>query len=309
MYQAKTVEAKKRILVSGASGLIGSAVRREAQERGLQVTALVRHHREVVGGTLYWNPEKADAAVHPMGLEGCDAVIHLSGANVARRWTNEYRGKIVSSRVGSTQALCHALAQVRERPRVLVCASAIGLYGDRGDEVLTEASPPGSGFLAGTCVAWERAADKARKAGIRVVHARFGVVLSRSGGALKKMLPVFRLGLGGQLGDGRQWMSWISLRDAVRALFFLMESEDLQDAFNLTAPQPVTNAAFTETLAAAVHRRSRLRVPAGVLRVGFGAMAEQTMLSSIRAVPERLRGAGFRFEDEELGAALRALLG
>jgi hypothetical protein len=303
-------EKKKRILISGASGLIGSAMRRAAQERAIDITTLVRHHREVVGGTIYWNPSTADAAIHPMGLEGFDVVVHLSGANIARRWTEDYKREIVSSRVGSTRALCEALAQVHRPPRVLVCASAIGIYGDRGEDVLTEASAPGTGFLAETCVGWEKAADKARAAGIRVVHARFGVVLGRKGGALKKMLPAFRLGAGGKLGSGQQWMSWISIRDAVRALSFLMEGEDRAGAFNLTAPQPVTNAEFTEKLAAAVHRPAWLGVPAGALRMAFGAqMANQTLLASARVQPQRLEEAGFRFEDEELGAALRALLG
>jgi uncharacterized protein len=303
-------EKKKRILISGASGLIGSAMRRAAQERGVDVTTLVRHHRDVVGGTIYWNPSRPDAAIHPMGVEGFDAVLHLSGANVARRWTEKYRREIVISRVGSTQALCEALAQVRHPPRVLVCASAIGIYGSRGDEVLTEASAPGTGFLAETCVAWEQAADKARAAGIRVVHARFGVVLSRKGGALRMMLPAFRLGLGGKLGSGQQWMSWISIRDAVRALLFLMESDDQAGPFNFTAPQPVTNAEFTRRLGAALHRPEWWSVPSGVLRMAFGAsMANETLLASERVLPQRLQEAGFRFEDEDLGAALRALLG
>ena len=302
-------EKKKRILISGASGLIGSAMRLAAQERGWDATTLVRRHREVVGGTLYWNPGKADTTIHPMGLEGFDAVIHLSGANVARRWTPAYREQMVSSRVGSTRVLCEALTQVHRPPQVLVCASAIGIYGDRGEEILTEASAPGSGFLAETCVAWEKAADKARSAGIRVVHARFGVVLSRKGGALKKMLPPFRLGLGGKLGSGRQWMSWISIRDTVRALLYLMEHEGLDGPFNLTSPHPVRNADFTRELGAAVHRPAWFGVPAGALRLAFGAeMANEALLASSRVQPERLEAAGFRFEDEELGAALRALL-
>ncbi|MGA7525252.1 MAG: TIGR01777 family oxidoreductase [Acidobacteriaceae bacterium] len=303
-------EKKKRILISGASGLIGSAMRRALQERGMDVATLVRHHREVVGGTVYWNPSKPDGAIHPMGVEGFDAVLHFSGANVARRWTDNYRREIVVSRVGSTRALCEALAQVRQPPRVLVCASATGIYGNRSDEVLTETSAPGKGFLAETCLAWEQAAEKARAAGIRVVHARFGVVLSRKGGALKKMLPPFRLGLGGKLGSGQQWMSWIGMRDAVQALLFLMEADGLAGPFNLTAPQPVTNAEFTRMLGSAVHRPAWLGVPAGLLRVAFGAaMANEMLLASERVLPQRLEEAGFRFEDEELGTALRGLLG
>jgi len=303
-------EKRKQILIGGASGLIGSAMRHAAQERGWDATTLVRHHREVVGGTIYWNPSRPDAAIHPMGVEGFDAVVHLSGANVARRWTPAYRKQMVASRVGSTRALCEALAQVRRPPRVLVCASAIGIYGDRGDVLLTENSAPGTGFLAETCVAWEKAADPARAAGIRVVHARFGVVLSRKGGALKKMLPAFRLGLGGKLGSGRQWMSWISIRDTVRALLFLMEHDDLAGPFNVTSPHPVTNADFTRELGAALHRPAWLGTPAGALRLAFGAdMANEALLASSRVQPERLEASGFRFEDGELGAALRALLG
>lgn len=302
-------EAKKRVLISGASGLIGSAMRRAAQERGIEVISLVRRHREVRGGTLYWNPGKPDAAIHPMGLEGLDAVFHFSGASVARRWTAAYRREIVESRVGSTRALCDALVQVRRKPRVLVCASAIGIYGERGDEVLTEASEAGTGFLSETCVAWERAADQARASGIRVVHARFGVVLSRDGGALKKMLPTFRLGLGGKLGSGQQWMSWISIHDGVRALLLLMERDDLAGPFNLTAPQPLRNADFARALGSAVHRTAWLSVPAAALRLALGAtMANETVLASIRVQPKRLEDEGFQFEEGELGAALRALL-
>lgn len=302
-------DRKKRILISGASGLIGSALRRACQERGAEVTALVRHHQKVVGGTVYCNPSKPDSAIHPLGLEGFEAIVHLGGANVARRWTESYKREIVVSRVGSTRALCRALAQVRKPPRVLVCASAIGIYGGRGDEVLAESSAPGTGFLAETCLAWEDAAEAARAAGIRVVHARFGVVLSRWGGALKKMLPPFHLGLGGRMGSGQQWMSWIGIRDAVRALLFLMDRDDLSGPFNLTAPQPVTNADFTRMLGKVVHRPAWLSLPAGLLRMAFGAsMANETLLASARVLPSRLSEAGFRFEDEELEATLRALL-
>jgi uncharacterized protein len=297
-----------RILVSGASGLIGSGVQQAAHERGFEVQTLVRRHREVRGGAIYWNPTDADQGVHPAALEGFEAIIHLNGANIARRWTREYRQKIVASRVRSTDVLCGALRKVRHRPPVLLCASAVGIYGNRGDELLTEDSATGKGFLAETCEAWEAAAKQASELGIRVVLLRFGVVLSRKAGALGKMLPVFQLGMGGRLGNGRQWLSWISLRDLVRAMWFLMESQQLSGAFNLTAPRPVTNAEFTERLAHAVHRPAFFPVPAGVLRLAFGEMAEQTMLASQRAVPKKLQEAGFTFEDAEIGAALGALL-
>ena len=298
----------RRILLSGASGLIGSAIRGAAREQGMEVTALVRRHRLVGPGAIYWNPAKPELSVHPVGLEGFDAVVHLSGANVARRWTEEYRRAIVESRVGTTRMLCESLAQVRRRPRVLLCASAVGIYGDGGDTVLTEESRKGTGFLAETCAAWEAAAKDACALGIRVVHLRFGVVLSRKGGALGKMLPVFRLGLGGRMGSGRQWMSWISIRDLMRAVMFLMEREELAGAFNLTAPNPVTNATFTQALARAVHRPAVLPVPAGMLRMIFGAMADATLLASQRVLPYRLVDAGFQFEDEEVREALKALL-
>ena len=297
-----------RILLSGGSGLIGSALQAAAREKGFTVQTLVRQHRAVRGGAIYWNPAEAKLGVHPAALEGFDAIVHLNGASVARRWTSEYRRTIVTSRVRSTEVLCDALAKLKRRPPVLLCASAVGIYGDRGDEVLTEQSAPGSGFLAETCLAWEAAAQRANDLGIRVVHLRFGVVLGRKGGALAKMLPVFQLGLGGRLGSGRQWMSWVTVRDALRAMWFLMEHQQLAGAFNVTAPQPITNADFTRALAHAVYRPAVFPAPAGALRLVFGEMAQETMLASQRALPRRLEQAGFAFQDAEIGSALRAIL-
>lgn len=300
---------EKRILLSGASGLIGSALRRSAASEAVELIALVRGSRLAGAGEIAWDPREASAVLPRVEMEGFDAVVHLSGANVGRRWTQAYRQEIVSSRVASTGALCTALTALSRPPRVLLCASAVGIYGDCGDAALTEQSPAGSGFLAKTCVAWEAATATARAAGIRVVHLRFGVVLSRDGGALGKMLPAFRAGLGGRLGSGRQWMSWISLWDAVRAVWFLMEHEGMAGAFNLTAPHPVTNATLTRELAEAVHRPAWLPVPAAALRLMFGSMAHETLLASQRALPQRLQEAGFGFEDAEIGTTLRALLG
>lgn len=297
-----------RVLLGGASGLIGSAVHRAAREKGIDVQTLVRRHRDVRAGSIYWNPAQTAQGLHAASLEGFDAVVQLSGATIARRWSREYRETIVSSRVRSTRVLCEALAKVRRPPAVLLCASAVGIYGSRGDEILTEESTPGSGFLAETCQAWEAAAQPARDLGIRVVHLRFGLVLSLAGGALAKMLPVFQLAMGGKLGSGRQWMSWISERDLVRAVFFLMERQDLARAFNLTAPHPVTNAEFSKALARAVRRPALFPAPAAALRLAFGEMADQTLLASQRALPMRLESAGFRFEDAEINAALHALL-
>jgi uncharacterized protein len=299
---------QRRILVSGASGLIGSAVVQSAQNAGAEVVRLARGHRAEAPGVVYWNLNKPKNAVHPVVLEKFDAVVHLSGANIARRWTEEYRREIVRSRVDSTVTLCETLAQVRRRPRVLLCASAVGFYGDRGDDVLTEQSSPGSGFLAETCRAWEAATKAACEAGIRVVCLRFGVVLNRQRGALSKLLMPFRMGLGGTLGSGRQWMSWISLRDAVRAILFLMDNEELSGPFNFTSPNPVTNRSFTHALAQTVHRRAMLPVPAAALRLAFGAMADEGLLASCRAIPLRLEQSGFTFELPEIEPALTALL-
>jgi hypothetical protein len=226
----------------------------------------------------------------------------------AGRWTEKYKREIVSSRVQSTLALAKALAQLRPLPQVMVCASAIGIFGDRGDEVLTDESPPGTGFLAETCVAWESAARVAEDAGIRVVHARFGVVLSSNGGALRKLLSLFRLGLGGNLGDGRAWMPWLTLRDAVGILRYCVDREELRGPINTVAPNPVTNAEFTRALGSAVHRPAIMPVPAFALRLAIGEMADQALLASARVVPAKLIGAGYRFADPELAPALRSLV-
>lgn len=297
-----------RILMSGASGLIGSALKAEAQRQGRETVRLVRERQFATKSAIYWNPASALDSVHLVDLEGFGAAIHLSGATVAHRWTKAYKEKIVNSRVRSTQALSQMLGRLRQKPSVLICASAVGIYGDRGDEMLTEESAAGSGFLAETCVAWEAAAEPARQAGIRVVHARLGVVLSREGGALGKMLTPFRFGLGGPMGSGRQWMSWISLRDVVRAIFYLLQQQEMKGAFNLTAPEPVRNRDFTRALGAVLKKPAFLPVPRLGLRAAFGEMADEALLASQRAVPRRLEEAGFSFEDREIGAALAALL-
>lgn len=295
--------------MSGASGLIGSALLRAVRSQSAEVVRLVRGPRGEVPGVVFWNLKKPQSAVHPVALEDFNAVVHLAGATVGRRWTKKVRDEIVKSRVESTRALSETLAQVHRPPRVLLCASAVGYYGHRGEEVLNEESGAGSGFLAETCVAWEAAAKAASDAGVRVVHLRFGVVLDSHGGALAKMLPLFRKGLGGSLGSGHQWMSWVSLRDAVRVIVFLMDHETLSGSFNVTAPRPVTNRTFTHALAHAVHRPALLPVPATALRLAFGAMADEALLASCRAVPQRLQQAGFTFEDLEIEATLAALLG
>jgi uncharacterized protein (TIGR01777 family) len=233
-------------------------------------------------------------------------VIHLAGENVAQRWTAEARRRIRDSRVESTRNLVRALAKLERKPGVLVCASAVGYYGSRGDETLTEASAPGAGFLPDVCVAWEREAQAAEALGIRVVRMRTGVALDPRGGALKKLLPVFRMGAGGRLGDGRQWMPWIHLDDLAALFVFVLENP-VAGPVNAVAPQPVSNADFTRELALALHRPALLPVPALALRLLLGEMSE-VLLASQRVVPQAAEAAGFRFRFPELGGALRDLL-
>jgi uncharacterized protein (TIGR01777 family) len=282
--------------------MLGSALRESLRGSGAEVIQLVRrqpaHSSEMRwDGKGVQNDEKF--------REGLTAAIHLSGANVsAHRWTRGYRREIRESRVDSTRILAEALARMRRAPPVLMAASAVGIYGDRGDEVLTEASDPGDGFLADVCREWEAAAQPAVEAGIRVVHLRFGVVLNAGGGALGKMMPIFRLGLGGRLGSGQQWMSWIGIDDAVAAVRFLMSADGIVGAVNVTAPHPVTNAEFARAMGKALRRPAVLPAPAFALRLAMGPMADEALLASTRAVPVRLIQAGFRFAQPTVEEAL-----
>jgi uncharacterized protein (TIGR01777 family) len=296
-----------KVLISGASGMLGVALRRELAGRGTPVVQLVR--RAPAGeNELAWNP-RAQPAIDPSLLEGCLAAIHLSGASVAgHRWTEAYKRELFSSRVDSTRAVAGLLAGLHTPPQTLIVASAIGIYGDRGDEMLDESSAPGAGFLADVCRAWEEAARPAEEAGIRVVHARFGVVLGNGPGALAKMLPVFRLGLGGRLGSGRQWMSWVSLDDTTGAILFALENRKLVGPVNFTAPNPVTNAGFTRALAKQLRRPAILPAPAFALRIALGEMADEALLASARVEPRALLTAGFRFVHPTLPEALAAAL-
>jgi uncharacterized protein (TIGR01777 family) len=298
-----------RYLLSGASGLVGSALRAALAQRGDRVVQLVR--RKAVGANeLRWDPAAAEPVIQAEALEGLDAVVHLSGANLAaHRWTTDYRREIVASRVDTTRALAETLAGLRQPPRALLAASAIGFYGDRGDEVVDERSGTGPGFLAEMCGAWESAAAPAVSAGIRVVHLRFGVVLSAHDGALAKMLPIFRAGLGGRLGGGKQWMSWIALDDLVAALLLALGSSEIAGAMNLTSPQPVTNAEFTRALARVLRRPAVLPAPVFALRLMLGPMADEALMMSTRVVPAKLLDAGFRFAHPEIEGALRAVMG
>ncbi|MER6814833.1 TIGR01777 family oxidoreductase [Spirillospora sp. NPDC000708] len=294
-----------RVTVTGSSGLIGSALVRALREDGHDVVRLVRREPSAPDEAR-WSP--ADGCVEAAALEGADAVVHLAGAGVGDRpWTKAYKRRIRDSRLDGTRTLAEAIAAAGRRPPVLVCGSAIGFYGDTGDREADEKSPMGAGFLAALVRDWEAAAAPAREAGIRVVYPRTGVVLARGGGMLGRTLPLFRLGLGGRLGDGTQWTSWISLPDEVAALRFLIEHE-VSGPVNLTAPDPVTNAAYTEALARALHRPARLAVPKAVLRSALRDFADEGPLVSQRVLPRRLEHAGFRYRHPDVDSALAALL-
>jgi uncharacterized protein len=298
----------EQILLTGSSGLIGTSLIRSLRRNRISMMTLSRRPAPGAAATEFWDPYAA-VPVSPRALEGTTAAVHLSGANLAaHRWTSAYKREIRDSRITPTHALAKMLAALRPRPAVLVSASAIGIYGDRGDEVLTEASSSGSGFLPELCLEWEKATQPAADAGIRVVHLRFGVALSPEGGALAKMLPTFRAGLGGKLGSGRQWISWIALPDAIRVIEFALDTSSLSGPVNLVAPNPVTNAEFTRALGQTLNRPALLRVPAFGLRLAIGEMAQATILCSNRVLPASLSAAGFNFEYPEIEAALKAVL-
>ena len=276
------------IAISGASGFIGRQLLKSLGQAGHSVRALSRH------------------APFAKSMREADVVVHLAGEPIAQRWTAQAKQRIRESRVAGTRKLVEALATLSRRPEALICASAIGYYGSRGDEILTESSPPGSGFLPEVCVAWEREAQAAEALGIRVVRVRTGVVLAASGGALARMLPPFRMGVGGRLGNGRQWMSWIHLEDLV-ALFQLAVESQVRGPLNAVAPYPVTNSDFTRELARVLGRPAVFPVPEFALRLLFGEMAE-VLLASQRVAPSAAEAAGFRFRFPQLGPALAGLL-
>lgn len=288
-------------VITGASGLIGSALARDLTSGGDEVRPIGRN------SGYRWDP--ATGQIDVRAFDGAATVVHLAGANIAgHRWTDRYRRAIRDSRVDGTRLLAQTLAAMPSPPGVLVCASAVGFYGDRGDELLAEASPPGKGFLPEVCQAWEAAADPARAAGIRVVHLRLGMVLAPDGGALGKMLPVFRLGLAGRLGNGRQWWSWIALGDVLRLIRHVAADARAAGPLVAAAPEPVTNSHFTQTLARVLHRPAFLPAPAFVLRLALGEMADALLLASTRARSAQLPALGFAFAQPELEPALRALL-
>ena len=297
-----------RVLVSGSSGLIGNAVVHAFEMGRHTVVRLVRNPDSDGPTGVRWEPTRM--TIDRAGLEGFDAVVHLAGEPLLGRWTAEKKRRIRDSRVAGTRLVAESLASLERRPAVLVCASAAGYYGDRGNEILTEDSAPGRGFLADVCQAWEAAADPARRAGIRVVHVRTGLVLARDGGLLKMLLLPFRLGLGGPIGQGRSYWSWITLDDLVAAYRFAIARDGLSGAVNAAAPNPVTNGEFARVLGAVLRRPAVLPVPSFALRLAFGReAADDAMLSGARLEPARLLQAGFRFQYPELEGALRHELG
>lgn len=288
-----------RILLSGSSGLIGTELLPSLTVAQYEVSRLVRG--KAGKSDVEWNPERP---LSPNVVEGFDAVIHLAGENIAGRWTPEKKAQIRNSRVRGTRNLVDALMNTPRKTRVFISASAIGYYGDRGDELLREGSVPGRGFLPEVCKEWEEAAQRASQAGIRSVQMRFGIVLSGRGGALKKMLPPFRLGLGGTIGSGRQYWSWVSMADVVGAIHHLLRMESVQGPVNVVAPQAVTNAEFTAHLAAVLHRPAFLPMPAFAARLALGEMADELLLSSQRVEPVKLTASGYTYQQPDLTKAL-----
>jgi uncharacterized protein (TIGR01777 family) len=292
-----------KILISGSHGLVGTALIKSLEADRHDIFRLVRHYPHSPS-EIEWSPDRYSIALSL--IEGFDAVVHLAGESIAEgRWTDEKKKRIRESRVKGTRLLGDALANLTQQPKVMISASAIGYYGDRGDETLTEASSPGDDFLSDVCVEWEKATDLAKEKGIRTVNSRFGIILDKDGGALKKMLPPFKMGIGGRIGDGKQWMSWIALDDVVGAIKFALTNETVDGPVNFVAPNPVRNAEFTKTLGRVLSRPTIFPIPAFGVRLAFGEMADALLLSSQKAEPARLEAVGYEFQYANLDDALR----
>lgn len=294
-----------KIAITGATGLVGSSLTDHLRRRGDTVARMVRSEADLQPGDILWSVD--DQRLDPDDLAGTDVVVHLAGAPIGKRWTQEHKAEVLSSRRDGTRLLAEALAALDDGPEVLVSGSAVGYYGSRGDEVLTEESAPGADFLADVCVAWEEAADPARAAGLRVVHPRTGVVLAPEGPLVDKVELPFKLGVGGRVGDGQQWVPWVSLDDEVRALAFLVDTE-VEGPANVTGPDPVRNARLTKALGAAWHRPTVLLVPIFAVRLLYGEMGVELATASQRVLPTVLLEHGFEFVHNDVETAAKAAL-
>jgi uncharacterized protein (TIGR01777 family) len=296
------------VLISGATGLIGSALTPELEAKGHTVTRLTRSPK--TAGDVRWAPESGTI---DGDLEGTEAVVHLAGESIfsgpADRWTAQKKRRIMESRAKGTRLLAEKVAALAEPPKLMVSTSAINYYGDHGDQVLTEESSPGTDFLADVCREWEAAADPAREAGVRVVHPRIGIVLSPKGGALGATLPIFKLGGGGKIGDGRQWWSWVALDDVVGSILHAIENEQIEGPMNVGSPNPLRNADYTKVLGKVLGRPTVFPLPAPVARIMLGEVADALLLASQRMRPAKLEETGYRFRHPELEGALRHMLG
>jgi len=295
-----------KIAIAGASGLVGSTLIPALAIDDAAITRLVRHAPKT--GEIEWHPNQDQ--VSPQSLEGFEVIINLAGENLASgRWTDEHKRKIRDSRVSGTHLLSEAIANMVVKPRVFVCASATGIYGDRDDEVLDEQSESGGGFLAGVCREWEKACEPATKTGVRVVNLRFGPILAREGGMLAKLLTPFKMGMGGKVGTGKQYISWVALVDAVNAIKLAIAEQSMQGPLNVVSPNPVTNEEFTKTLGHVLNRPTALAMPAFAARLAFGEMADEMLLVSQRVMPKKLVSAGFQFQFPDLEKAIRHYVG
>jgi uncharacterized protein len=291
-----------KIAIAGASGMVGAAISPQLETDGHDVVRLVRNSPKA--GEIEWHPNQD--SIDPAKLEGFEAIINLAGENVAEgRWTEDKKKKIHDSRVHGTHLISEAIAKLTTKPRCFLCASATGIYGDRGDETLVEQSESGGGFLAGVCREWEKATEPAHRAGVRVVNLRFGPILARAGGMLEKMLTPFKMGLGGKIGSGKQYISWIGIEDAIAAMKFALHDESIRGPLNVVSPAPVTNERFTRALGEVLSRPTVMAMPAFAARLAFGEMADEMLLVSQKVLPKKLQAAGFQFEYSDLETALQ----
>lgn len=294
------------ILISGSHGFIGAAVHRHLAQNGHTLLRLIRPKTIAHSDEVFW--DYTDHYINHTHLDNIDAVIHLAGENIFGRWNEAKQQAIYDSRVGATEFLCKELITLSAKPKILLCASAIGYYGHRGDEELTETSPPGEGFLPRVCRDWEAAAQSAASGGLRVVNLRFGMVVGKDGGALAPMLGAFKMGVGGPLGSGTQWLSWVSIEDVVRVIEFALTHETLSGPVNVVSPQPVRNNDFARTLGKVLHRPARMPIPKKMLHLLFGPFADDVLLASTKVLPNKLTHAGYPFQHPSLQTAFKAVL-